>query len=89
MTSLDQLLLFSAFTFVFLLFFGHLRMAGSIATILYGGQLLGLIKMGLPGAEPVPSALLITVLDQPMTWRYDALSWFFALITIFPLSSSS
>ena len=82
MTPLDELLFFSALTFLVLLLIGRMRMAGGIAAILYGGQLLALIKMGVPSGEPIPSALLITVLDQPMTWRYDALSWYFALITV-------
>lgn len=83
MTPLDELLLFSGLTFVAMLFIGKWRMAGAIAAVLYGGQLLALIKMGVPASgDPVPSVMLITVLDQPMTWRYDALSWFFALITV-------
>jgi NADH-quinone oxidoreductase subunit M len=82
MTPLDELLLFSALTFVVLLAIGRARVAGAIATILYGGQLLALIKMGVPTEEAVPASLLVTVLDQPMTWRFDALSWYFALITI-------
>jgi formate hydrogenlyase subunit 3/multisubunit Na+/H+ antiporter MnhD subunit len=82
MTALDELLLFSALTFVVLLFAGRTRAAGGVATILYAGQLLALIKMGVPGMEPIGSALEISVFDQPMHWRYDALSWFFALITV-------
>jgi NADH-quinone oxidoreductase subunit M len=81
-TPLDELLLFSALTVVVLLAVGRLRIAGPVAAILYGGQLLALLKMGVPGGEPVPSGLVTRVLDQHMTWRFDALSWYFALITL-------
>jgi NADH-quinone oxidoreductase subunit M len=82
MTPLDLLLVVSALTALALLALGHLRAAGALAPALYAAQLLVLLGMGLPAGSAVPSSLHLTVLDQPMTWRYDALSWFFALITL-------
>ena len=82
MTPVDELLLFSASTFVVLLVIGRTRAAGSIATILYAGQLLALVKMGVPADTPIPASVALSVLDQPMAWRFDALSWYFALITL-------
>lgn len=82
MTALDLLLVVSALTALALLALGHLRAAGILAPALYAAQLLLLLGMGLPADSPVPSSLHLTVLDQPMTWRYDALSWLFAVITV-------
>lgn len=82
MTPLDQLFLASGLSFLALLFVGHLRIAGTLATLLYTLQFALLINTGALHGEAVPASLTVTVLDQPMTWRYDALSWFFALITL-------
>jgi NADH-quinone oxidoreductase subunit M len=82
MTGLDLLLLLSALTFLTLLAFGRHLLAGPLAVALYAAQILMLVGMGLPGGAAVPAAFQVTVLDQAMTWRYDALSWFFALITL-------
>jgi formate hydrogenlyase subunit 3/multisubunit Na+/H+ antiporter MnhD subunit len=82
MTPLDQLLLASAITVALLLVLGHLRLAGPLAVVLYAVQLGLLLNTGIPADGPVAASLAITVLDQPLTWRYDALSWFFALITL-------
>lgn len=82
MTPLDTLLIVAAATVVVLLFIGHLRIAGWIASALYAVQFGLLIGMTDALHGPVASTLSITVFDQTMTWRYDALSWFFALITI-------
>ncbi len=82
MTSLDELLLLSAATFVFMLLFGRARMAAGVAVILYAGQLVALLKTGALYGEPVTVSFHLTVFEQPMFWRYDALSWFFALITL-------
>ena len=82
MTPLDLLLLLSAGSFLLLLGLGHLRLAGPAAVVLYAAQLAVLLWMGLPQAGLVPASLHLTVLGHEMGWRYDALSWFFALITI-------
>jgi NADH-quinone oxidoreductase subunit M len=82
LTSLDHLFLISALTLVLMLLFGRLRIAGPASVILYGAQFAALIATGVLFGEPVASSFSLTVLDQTMTWRYDALSWFFAMITI-------
>jgi formate hydrogenlyase subunit 3/multisubunit Na+/H+ antiporter MnhD subunit len=82
MTSLDTLFLISGVTLLVALLLGRLRLTGPLLVLLYAVQLWALIRTGTLFGDPVPSSWLITVLDQPMTWRYDALSWFFALITI-------
>jgi len=82
LTSLDHLLLISALTLVLMLLFGRLRIAGPASVVLYGAQFAALIATGALFGEPVASSFRLTVLDQTMTWRYDALSWFFAMITI-------
>lgn len=82
MTPLDLLLLLSAGSFLLLLALGHLRLAGPLAAVLYAGQLALLLWMGLPQGGAISASLQLTVLGHDMSWRYDALSWFFALITI-------
>lgn len=82
MTPLDELLLFSAITFVLMLLFGRMKMAAGVAVILYAGQFIALLKTGAMSGDPVAASITISVFDQPMHWRYDGLSWFFAMITI-------
>ncbi|MEN8176542.1 MAG: proton-conducting transporter membrane subunit, partial [Pseudomonadota bacterium] len=84
MMPLDQLLLVSALTVLATAVTGRLKVAGWIATALYAGQLLVLVSMGSLGyaGGELSSALGITVLGQELGWRFDALSWYFALITI-------
>jgi len=82
MTVLDLLLVLSASTVVYALVFGRLCRTGIFTTVLYGGQLALLVGMDVWSGQAVPASWSVTVLDQTMTWRYDALSWFFALITV-------
>ena len=82
MTSLDVLFVVSGATLLAALALGRLRLAGPVLALLYAAQLGALLNTGTLFGDPVASSWVITVLDQPMDWRYDALSWFFALITI-------
>jgi len=82
LTSLDQLLLLSALTLALMLVLGRTRIAGRLAVVLYGAQLLALMQIGALFGEPVASSLSIGFLGQTMQWRYDALSWYFAMMTI-------
>jgi formate hydrogenlyase subunit 3/multisubunit Na+/H+ antiporter MnhD subunit len=81
MTPLDQLFVASGLSFVILLLVGRNRWAGPLAVVLYGMQFALLLRLGLIH-DSVPSSLTVNLLDQQMVWRYDGLSWFFALITI-------
>ncbi|NCA68839.1 MAG: NADH dehydrogenase subunit [Sphingobacteriia bacterium] len=82
LTPLDHLLLASGLTLALMLLIGRWRLAGSVAVVLYGLQLWLLTRTGALLGDPVESALRIGVLDLTLQWRYDALSWFFAMITI-------
>jgi formate hydrogenlyase subunit 3/multisubunit Na+/H+ antiporter MnhD subunit len=82
MTSLDLLFLASGLTLVLAIVIGRMRLAGPLLVILYGVQFATLIHTNTLFGDPVMASFGITVLDQPMHWRYDALSWFFAMITI-------
>ena len=82
MTSLDTLFLVSGATLLAALLLGRLRPASSLLVLLYAAQFWALIETDALFGDPVASSWMITVLDQPMDWRYDALSWFFAMITI-------
>jgi formate hydrogenlyase subunit 3/multisubunit Na+/H+ antiporter MnhD subunit len=82
MTSLDLLFLVSGLTLVVALVLGRQRVTAPLLVVLYGVQFAALIATGTLFGDPVAASFGITVLDQPMHWRYDALSWFFAMITI-------
>ena len=82
MTSLDTLFLVSAATLLVALLAGRHRLAGPVLVLLYLAQFWALINTGTLYGNPVDSSWVITVLDQPMNWRYDALSWLFAMVTI-------
>ncbi|MEW8265083.1 MAG: proton-conducting transporter membrane subunit [Candidatus Thiodiazotropha sp.] len=84
LTLLDELLLFSGATLLVALFIGRGLAAGWMVTILYGGQLLALLKMAVLGygGGTIASSLSFEIMGQELSWRFDGLSWFFALITI-------
>jgi formate hydrogenlyase subunit 3/multisubunit Na+/H+ antiporter MnhD subunit len=84
MSALDHLLLFSAASVLLVLLLGNKRFAGWLSTLFYAvqfGLLMKLASVGY-GADVVASSFSFTVLDFEMSWRFDALSWFFAVITI-------
>jgi NADH-quinone oxidoreductase subunit M len=82
LTPLDTLFLVSGLNLVLMLLVGRMRIAGPLSVVLYGAQFAALIATGTLFGDPVTSSFVFSVLDQPMHWRYDALSWFFAMITI-------
>ncbi len=78
MTPLDMLFLASALTLAAMLVLGGLRFAGVLATVLYAIQLVLLVAMGQEAA----SGFTLSALGFELTWRYDALSWLFAVVTL-------
>ena len=84
MTSLDDLLLISGFSVMYLLLFGQLRSAGWQALVLYGLQLVALIQLADLGygGSIVTATPKLDVLGYTLSWRFDSLSWFFAVITV-------
>ena len=82
LTPLDLLLLASAATLLAALVLGRWRLAGPLLVLGYGLQFWLLLRTGTLGGEPMQAALSLSVLGQPMHWRYDALSWFFAMISL-------
>jgi formate hydrogenlyase subunit 3/multisubunit Na+/H+ antiporter MnhD subunit len=85
MTPLDQLLLLSALTVVAVLLSGNRRITGWNATILYalqGGVLLMMSGLGYGSLHGIESSLGFQVLGHALHWRFNGLSWFFALITL-------
>jgi len=84
MTALDHLLFVSLGSLLLVLLLGRLRFVGWLSTALYAVQLTLLIMLAgtAYGEGVVASSMHFTVLGQPMSWRFDALSWFFAIITL-------
>jgi len=84
MSTLDLLLLVSAITVATPLLIGNTRLGGWAMTLLYaaqGGLLIGMRDLGY-GGQPIPASPGFMVFGQQIHWAYDALSWFFALITV-------
>jgi len=83
-TILDSLLLISLASVAISAVVQTQRIAGWISSGMIGAQLMTLILMGglAYGGSTVHSALSVSVLGQTLNWRFDALSWFFALITL-------
>ena len=84
MSSLDFLLMLSLITALVSGFGQNLRAIGWINSVLLIVQLVVLLMMGSLGygGETIHSALSFDALGQTLSWRYDGLSWFFALITL-------
>jgi len=85
MTALDLLILLSALTAVISLGLGNRSNIGWVISVLYGAQLLALLQiagLGYGSIQLVESGFSMSFMDQTLHWGFDALSWFFALITI-------
>ena len=85
MTDYDLLLILSAGTFLAMLLFGRFALAGWLALAGYLAQAWALAKMsGLVygGTDPVSASLAFEVFGNQVTWRLDAVGWFFAAITL-------
>ena len=85
MTPLDQLLALSALTVVAVWLIGNRQIAGWNASILYAAQGALLVMMsglGYGEVQSIASAVTFEVSGHALHWRFDGLSWFFALITL-------
>jgi NADH-quinone oxidoreductase subunit M len=85
MTLLDQLLLLSGLTVVAVFMLGNRPFTGWSATILYALQGVALLRMsglGYGELQGIESSVTFQVLGQGLHWGFDALSWYFALITL-------
>lgn len=78
MSNLDTLYLVSAGNLLAMLLVGRWRQAGTLATLLYGAQLVILSTMPKDGA----SSLVLSALGFELSWRFDALAWLFAEVTL-------
>ncbi len=91
MNFLDGLLILSLLSVIVTGFAQKLRSAGWLSSVLLGLQCLLLMGMaGLAyGSPAVSSSFSVSVLGQPLHWQFNALSWFFALITLASALASS
>ena len=84
-TQLDFLLLLAVVAVPAMLVTGNTRRAGFNAVALYTIQLFALLFMsglGYGTTESVEASIDINVLNQTLHWRFNAVSWFFAVITV-------
>ncbi len=91
MNQLDTLLLISLVTVLVSGLGQKHRLIGWITAALFTTQFISLIAMGSLGygGAPIESAMGLSIFGQPLSWRFDGLSWFFALITIGAAVTSS
>ena len=91
MSALDSLLLLSLITAVISGLGQKQRLIGWITAALFTAQFVNLLVMGSLGygGVAIQSSFSLSILGQPLSWRFDGLSWFFALITIGAALTSS
>jgi len=83
--ALDTLLVISLLTVVVAFVMGNRPVAGWSATLLYGVQLVLLLSiagLGYGSLTSIESSLTFHIMGNQLHWHFDALSWFFALITL-------
>lgn len=84
MSVLDELLAVAALGALSVLVLNRSAWVDKLAPVLYAVLLVLLIKLSALGygGEPIDSTFSLSVLGQTLHWRFDAVSWFFALITV-------
>ena len=84
MNQLDTLLLISLLTVLVSGVGQRQRLIGWISAVLFAAQFIALLAMGGLGYgdAAIQSSMSLSIFGQPLSWRFDGLSWFFALITI-------
>ncbi len=85
MSALDQLLVFSALATIAVIVLNRSAWIDKLSPLIYAVALFLLLEMSALGygAETIiPASFNMTILGQTLHWRFDAVSWFFALITI-------
>jgi NADH-quinone oxidoreductase subunit M len=82
LTPLDLMFGAAAATLLLAILLGRWRIAGPLLTLGYALQFWLLLETGTLRGEPMAAALGFDILGHGLGWRYDALSWFFAMITI-------
>jgi formate hydrogenlyase subunit 3/multisubunit Na+/H+ antiporter MnhD subunit len=78
LNPLDLLFLIAAVNLLAMLLLGSWRGAGVLATVLYGAQLLTLTQMD----ATTTASFIFSGFGFTLGWRFDALAWLFAVITI-------
>lgn len=84
MTALDNLLVFSLLSVLAVLLLGRQRLVGWMGTSLYVAQFALLMKLSGTafGGAVIAATYKFEILGHVVSWRFDALSWYFAVITV-------
>ncbi len=84
MSVLDEVFILCALGALVLFVFHRIRGIEKLAVVFYAALLYLLIKMsGLGyGGEVIYSSFSLNILGETLQWRFDAVSWFFAIITV-------
>jgi formate hydrogenlyase subunit 3/multisubunit Na+/H+ antiporter MnhD subunit len=78
LNPLDLLFLLAGLNLLAMLLLGNWRGAGILATLLFGAQLLALTQMD----ETTTASFVFSGFGFTLGWRFDALAWLFAVITV-------
>lgn len=84
MSGLDQLFIAAAVSVLLVLLLNRTTLADKLAPVLYAVLLIILIRMAALGygGDAIAATFKPEFLGFSLHWRYDALSWFFAIITV-------
>ena len=85
MSLLDQLFILCLLAVVVAIWMGNRKLAGWGVTFVYAGQLAALWMMsglGYGTTDVIGSSMSFSIWQFQLHWQFNALSWFFALITV-------
>ncbi|WP_200283276.1 proton-conducting transporter membrane subunit [Rhabdochromatium marinum] len=82
LSSLDFMFLAAVATLILALVLGRWRLFTPLFAFGYGVQFWALAQADVLTGQPLVASFALRVLRQPLLWRYDSLSWFFAILTI-------
>lgn len=75
---LDLVFLLAGFNLLAMLLIGRWRGAGTLATLMYGAQLLALTQI----SDPIDASIMFSGFGFNLFWRFDALAWLFAVLSV-------
>ena len=82
LSSLDWMFVAALVTLLLALALGRWRVFAPLFAAGYGAQFWALAHADVLTGQPLVASFALRILRQPLVWRYDSLSWFFAMLTI-------
>ncbi|WPL16285.1 NAD(P)H-quinone oxidoreductase chain 4 1 [Thiorhodovibrio winogradskyi] len=82
LSPLDWMFVAALVTLLLALVLGRWRVFAPLFAAGYGAQFWALAHADVLTGQPLVASFALRILRQPVVWRYDSLSWFFAMLTI-------